>query len=75
MLATFYLLMTFYLADGSPIEVQRQAINTQNGYRPVRKIEDCLALAIEQRRRFLYNFAKTNYTPFMDVRIECEKRK
>lgn len=68
----FFLLMTFYLSSGQPIQVARQAATYEGGYQPVRSLDDCVDVARDQRRRFMEGFAISGYRPFMDVRIECK---
>lgn len=68
----FFLLMTFYLANGKPVHVVQQAATYEGGYQPVRSLDDCIDVARDQRRRFVEGFAVSGYKPFMDVRIECK---
>ena len=69
----FFLLMTFYLSSGQPIQVARQAATYEGGLKPVRSLDACIDVARNQRRRFMESFAASGYEPFMDVRIECKE--
>ena len=69
----FFLLMTFYLANGQAIEVTRQAATYEGGLKPVRSLDACIDVARNQRRRFMESFSASGYEPFMDVRIECKE--
>ena len=69
----FFLLMTFYLSSGQPIQVARQAATYEGGLKPVHSLDACIDVARNQRRRFMESFAASGYEPFMDVRIECKE--
>lgn len=69
----FFLLMTFYLSSGQPIQVARQAATYEGGLKPVRSLDACIDVARNQRRRFMESFSASGYEPFMDVRIECKE--
>ena len=71
---TFFLLITFYLSNNTPLHVERQATFLE-GARPVRTMEECLSVAADQEARFKMAFAKSNGLLKKKVKIKCREGK
>ena len=70
----FFLLITFYLSNNTPLHVERQATFLE-GARPVRTMEECLGVAADQEARFKMAFAKGNGLLKKKVKIKCREGK
>ena len=71
---TFFLLITFYLSNNTPLHVERQATFLE-GARPVRTMEECLSVAADQEARFKMAFSKGNGLLKKKVKIKCREGK
>ena len=71
---TFFLLITFYLSNNTPLHVERQATFLE-GARPVRTMEECLSVAADQEARFNMAFAKGNGLLKKKVKIKRREGK
>lgn len=71
---TFFLLITFYLSNNTPLHVERQATFLE-GARPVRTMEECLSVAAEQEARLKLPLSKGNGLFKDKVRIKCREGK
>ncbi len=71
---TFFLLITFYLPNNTPLHVERQAIFF-DGARPVRTMSECLSVAADQEERFNIALANGNGLLKNKVKIKCREGK
>ena len=71
---TFFLLITFYLSNNTPLHVERQATFLE-GARPVRTMEECLNVASAQEARLKLSLSKGNGLFKDKVKIKCREGK
>ena len=65
------MIYTFLLASGQTLDAVRPAVDPA-GYRPVRTVQRCEELAMEQEERMRAVFANGNGM-FQDVTIQCRR--
>ena len=70
----FLFLYSFLLASGQTLEAERQAVDPAR-HRPVRTMQHCEQLAMEQAERMREAFRVSTNPMFQDVIITCEKRR
>lgn len=70
---TFFLIITYFLIDGSPVLVEPIPAYHDNG-RPVIEIMDCLEKRDNEIRRFFDNKEKSEGNVFFDISVECVKK-
>lgn len=71
---TFFLLITFYLSNNTPLHVERQATFLE-GARPVRTMDECLSVAADQEERFNIALSNGNGLFKNKVKIKCREGK
>ncbi len=63
----------FLLASGQTLEAERQAVDP-TGHKPIRSMQQCEEMVMEQAIRFREAFATSSSPMFQDVTIRCERR-
>ncbi len=70
----YILVMTFFLANGQPVQTIYEPAVYEDKVTPVYDLTDCLDLATQKRRKFLDSIREQNNL-FMDLAVECVKQK
>ena len=68
----FFLMVTYFLSSGQPIEADLIPAITANGEQAY-EVLDCLEIADNERRKFFESLQESNGL-FIDIRVECVRK-